>query len=112
MKKTYWKIGIYFILICLFIGYSRDGLEKKEVSVLKEEQEEKRGVFVSYIELQNYIKDEDEGKSKENVLAMINNIKKMNLNLIVLQVRSNSDAIYESKIFPVSGYVSTEEGGK
>ncbi len=99
-------------MICLFIGYSRDGLEKKEVSVLKEEQEEKRGVFVSYIELQNYIKDEDEGKSKENVLAMINNIKKMNLNLIVLQVRSNSDAIYESKIFPVSGYVSTEEGGK
>ena len=67
--------------------------------------EEIRGVFISYIELSEYIKDYDENTSKANIQKMIKNIKEYNLNTIILQVRIASDSIYESKIFPYSEYV-------
>ena len=67
--------------------------------VSAELDEEERCIFISYIELNEYIlKDVD--KSKNNIDDMISNIKKLKLNSIILQVRSNADAIYSSKIFP------------
>lgn len=67
--------------------------------VSAELDEEERCIFISYIELNKYIlKDVD--KSKNNIDDMISNIKKLKLNSIILQVRSNADAIYSSKIFP------------
>jgi uncharacterized lipoprotein YddW (UPF0748 family) len=41
---------------------------------------------------------------------MINNIYNLNLNTVILQVRSNADAIYNSSIYPYSSYISGEEG--
>ena len=40
---------------------------------------------------------------------MINNIKKMKFNTIILQVRSNCDSIYNSNIFPTSLYLVDNE---
>ena len=75
-------------------------------------EEELRGVFVSYIELNNYVKNENINISKSNIDIMINNIKNLKFNLIILQVRSFSDAIYESNIFPWSSTISSYEGVK
>lgn len=61
-------------------------------------KEEIRGVFISYIEEKEYL-SKDEEKSKINIKEIINNIKKSNYNLIILQVRSNCDSIYNSNIF-------------
>ena len=61
-------------------------------------KEEIRGVFISYIEEKEYLSN-DEEKSKNNIMEIINNIKKSNYNLIILQVRSNCDSIYNSNIF-------------
>ena len=61
-------------------------------------KEEIRGVFISYIEEKEYL-SKDEEKSKNNIMEIINNIKKSNYNLIILQVRSNCDSIYNSNIF-------------
>ena len=47
---------------------------------------------------------------KNNIDLMINNIKDMKFNLIILQVRSFSDAIYKSNLFPWSSSVSIKEG--
>ena len=63
-----------------------------------EDVNEMRSIFISYIELSEYIKDKDYTTSKNNIDTMINNIKKFNLNTIILQVRISSDAIYSSKI--------------
>ncbi len=97
MKKII-VVCIIFFFICLFINnnYSDD------VSF------EKRGIFVSYIELSKYVKDKDINTSKNNINKIITNIKNLDFNLVILQVRSFSDAIYPSDIFPFSSSVSEE----
>lgn len=85
---------------------------KEEVAIKVEENTEKRGLFFSYIELENYIKNNNIAESKKNIDETLRNMEKMKFNLIVLQVRSFSDAIYESKIFPWSKTISNEEGVK
>ena len=105
MKREYYLIIIiiFLLLIYIFIPSNKD--------TLKEEQpKEKRAIFISYIELNNYLK----GKSKENIEKTINNmiddVKSFGFNMIILQVRSFSDAIYPSKIFPSSRNIVATEG--
>ena len=77
-----------------------------------QKEEEIKGIFISYIELNEYIKNNDEKTSKLNIDKMISNVKSIKANTIILQVRASSDAIYDSKIFPYSIYVSEKEGLK
>lgn len=88
MKKL---LLIVMLIVVILIGSSRN--------VIEEIPEEDRGIFISYIELHEYISD-DINSSKKNIDNMINNIKKNNFNTIILQVRDNCNAIYNSKIFP------------
>lgn len=74
-----------------------------------QEDEETKAVFLSYIEINDYIKNTNQEISKSNIRKIINNIKSMNLNTIILQVRAASDAIYDSKIFPKSLYLVNNE---
>ena len=83
-------------------------LEKEEKEVQKEEV---RGVFISYIELSKYVKT-DINTSKNNIKKMVKNTKDFNLNTIILQVRTSSDSIYKSNIYPTSMYVVENEGDK
>ena len=70
------------------------------LNVVNEKNEkETRAIFVSYIELHEYIND-DIGMSKNNILRMINNINSLKFNTIILQVRDNCNSIYKSMIFP------------
>ena len=80
-------------------------IQNKEETV--KSKEEMRGVFISYIEISKYLKDQEEIISKQRIIEMIENCKRYNLNTIILQVRPASDAIYDSKIFPVSTYLSS-----
>ncbi len=73
-------------------------------------KKELRAVFISYIELNKYISGKDINTSKNNIKLMINNIKSLSLNTIIVQIRSFSDAIYKSDIFPWSSTVSSSEG--
>ena len=73
------------------------------------EDEETKAVFLSYIEINDYIKNTNQEISKSTIRKIINNIKSMNLNTIILQVRAASDAIYDSKIFPKSLYLVNNE---
>lgn len=93
------KIIILILLITLFINIKED----------KPKEEELRGVFISYIEINNYIKNNNQELSKQNIKKMIKNIKEEKLNTIILQVRSSSDSIYNSKIFPKSLYLVNNE---
>ena len=98
MKKIFL---IIIILVILCIGKDTN-----------EEKIEKRGIFISYIELSNYVKNSNVNMSKNNIDLMIKNIKEMKFNMIILQVRSFSDAIYDSNIFPWSSSISSSEGIK
>ena len=93
MKKILFFLFLFLIII-IFIPTE------------KEAQEELRGIYFSYIEISKYLKDKNEETSKKNIKEIIENIKNMNLNTIVIQVRPSNDAIYYSKIFPISKYLS------
>ena len=95
MKKI-----LFFLVIILLLTFLYN--PKKE-----ESKEELRGVYISYIEISKYLKDKDESSSKNNIRMMINNIKNINCNTIILQIRPSSDSIYYSKIFPISKYLSS-----
>ena len=94
MKKI--AAFILFLIVILFF-ISEDISNKKEL--------EERSIFISYIELSKYISD-DISLSKNNIDMMINNIEELGFNSVILQVRSFGDAIYPSKIYSNSLYVS------
>lgn len=87
MKKIIIIIILFLLVIILNV------LKEKE-----ELDEETRAIFISYIELHEYITN-DINSSKKNIDKMINNINELKLNTIILQVRDNCNAIYDSKIF-------------
>lgn len=95
------KVFIFLLIIPIFLAKLN-----KEEKITEYTKEEVRGVFVSYIEISKYIKDKDENISKNNIRQIINNIKNINCNTIILQVRPSSDAIYNSNIFPLSKYLT------
>lgn len=99
MKKTI-PIIIIILLLIIFILKSKPKTELNN-------NEELRAIFVSYIEISNYLQDREENESKENIKTIIKNIKEMNLNTIIFQVRPSNDAVYKSNIFPVSKYLSS-----
>ena len=95
---------LFFFLSIFFVFRSFD---KKEVVAV---DKEKRGIFVSYIEISKYLKGKDAQEGKEEIRRMVSNIDELGFTMILLQVRSFSDAIYPSDIFPWSATVSGEEG--
>ncbi len=84
--------------------------DKKDRVPQNEKIEETRGVFISYLEYNTYLKGKNETEQKIKIIEMINNLKSKNLNLILLQVRPFSDAIYYSNIYPFSRTISGKEG--
>lgn len=104
MNKFPIIIILVLVIFLIILSISKDEPERKA------QNNEKRAIFVSYIELGKYIKNNEISTSKENIKKMINNIKNLGFNTIILQVRAFSDSIYESDIFPWSSCVSNEEG--
>ena len=92
------------IIIIFIVGIIISNIETHE-----EKSEEMKAVFFSYIEISKYIKNSNYEISKNNINKIINNVKSLQLNTIILQVRTSSDAIYNSKIFPKSLYLVNSE---
>lgn len=103
--KTKILVLFVFLLVAYLFFIPVKNYERKA-----EEKEEKRAVFISYMELQKYLKGKDEKTAKANINKMISALKSNKFNMIILQVRSFSDAIYESQYFPWSMVISENEG--
>lgn len=103
MTKKYLIVIIVLIIIYLLIpgGNNKKQNNKKRTNE-NTKIEETKGVFISYLELNTYIKDKDEKTSKSNIDEIISNIKNSSFDTIYLQVRSHADSIYESDLFPTS----------
>ena len=111
MKKLI-LVVIIFVVITFFIMDIKKEEQKlpKDETVSLEYEDEKRAIFISYIELDEYINNKTNEESKTNIIKILDNIKDNKFNMIILHVRPFSDAIYPSEIFPYSSYVSIEEG--
>ena len=109
------KNKILLIIVLVLLGYFilipvNDKVQKEEKRKEIINKEEKRAIFISYIELQKYLKDKDEKTAKENIDNMINSLDEYKFNFILLQVRTFSDAIYKSNYYPWSKTISSSEG--
>ena len=95
---------VLILIILIFIYLLIPGKVVRKTSK-KDNNEEMRGIFISFIELDNYIKGKSEEESKKNIDEMIKNSKKAKFNTLFLQVRSHMDSIYKSDIFPISSHI-------
>lgn len=73
---------------------------------------EMRGIWVSTVLNLDYpsVKTTDAAKLKAEADEILDNVKKMNMNTVFLQVRPCGDAFYDSEIFPWSSYISGTQG--
>ena len=110
MKKLIVIVIIFIVITFFIIGNKKEDQKDKDIQVFLNDQEERRAMFISYIELEEYIKDKDNNTSKDNIVKILDNMKNNNFNMAIVHVRPFSDAIYPSKIYPYSRYVSSSEG--
>lgn len=101
------KIIILIFVVVLFISILIYGGNE---TIKVEKNNEVRAIFISYIELNKYIKGNNIDTSKSNIRTIVNNVKNLEFNTIILQIRSFADAIYKSDIFPWSSTISNVEG--
>lgn len=98
---------IVFFVFSFFVVFSfqdENGVDNKI--------EEDRGMFISYIELSKHLKGKEKKGAEDAIIEMVSNVYDLGFNMIILQVRTFSDAIYPSSIYPWSGVVSRVEGEK
>ncbi|WP_206458370.1 family 10 glycosylhydrolase [Anaerovorax sp. IOR16] len=71
-----------------------------------------RGVWVASVFSLHYpskVTTDDESLKKD-AIAILDHAKEMGFNAVVLQVRSSNDALYPSKLYPWSKYLTGKEG--
>ncbi len=104
MKKIIFIVLLIIIFLSIYI-YLNKKKEVEETSYV----EEQRGVFISYIDY-SFLKHKTKEEQKKSIDKIIENIKSLNFNMIILQVRPFCDAIYKSFIFSSSKVVVENEG--
>lgn len=108
MKKFILFVVIFIIATFFVIGNKKEQEQLKEESVFLE-GDERRAIFISYLELNEYIKGKSSEVSKKNINFILNNMKDNNFNMAILHVRPFSDAIYPSEVFPISNTVLNDQ---
>lgn len=69
-----------------------------------------RGVWINYLEFGEMIKGKSLEQYRDNVEKCLDNIEDLNLNTVILHIRSHCDAFYNSDIFPYSYQLSGKQG--
>ena len=100
---------IYIIAVIVITAFCMSKLYNMKT---KSNPIESRGIFISYIECLNHLKNNSEIKTKSEINNIIDNVKKYHFNRIYLQVRPFSDSIYNSEIFPSSYTIVSNQGDK
>ena len=103
-KKVIYFLLLLFLISLIIVLFDKDD-RSKNVS-----DEETRAVYFSYIEFSNYITDKSDSEQKKNIITILNNIKSLNFNRIIVHVRPFSDSIYVSNYYPISQYVLNDKG--
>lgn len=68
----------------------------------------KRACWVSFLDIEKFLCDLDEDAYRYKIDEMYDNMLANNLNTVIFHVRPMGDAIYPSKIFPWSIYISSD----
>lgn len=96
-------LAVVFGLTAFFSSFCKVDLSEEEIT-------EKRSVFFSYLEIKEYFLGVEEETTKTKIREIVSFLKEKKFNMILLQVRAFSDAIYTSEIFPFSKNLVENEG--
>jgi len=110
MKNRRYTILIFFIVVLTIIYVVIPDKKKEGKKVNSMEEKEIRSVFISYIELSKNLKGKDTAAMKNTIDDMLDKLSEFQFTMIILQVRSFSDAIYPSSLFPSSRMIVEKEG--
>ncbi len=107
MKRFLLFLGIFLILLgLLFPSETNKTLALKNIPI----ENEKRAMFLSYLEYESLLKGKDKEALEEELTNIIDTLVENHFNMLIVQVRSFSDAIYPSEIFPTSETLVAHEG--
>ena len=71
---------------------------------------ETKAVWISYLEYQSIMQGKSKSQFTSNIKTMFGNLANDGFNTVFVHVRSHSDAMYDSDIFPWSVYCTGTEG--
>lgn len=106
MKKI---IFILFFVVIVISLFKIDSKKENNSDVALKEKEEVRAIYISYIELNEYFNNKTSSEAERQVATIVNNVFNEGFNWIILQVRSFSDSIYNSSIFPSNYSITRDE---
>lgn len=98
------------VFITAKISQNTGGESSRDESAQTEDEEEMRGVWVSYITLDVENENAPEDAFKNKINTIIEDMKSGNFNTIVVQVRPFSDALYKSGVYPWSHILTGSQG--
>lgn len=100
MKK---RIAVFLAMIVLFLAVKPNGVFAKNT-----DNEPLRGVWVATVLNIDYPKEgtTDSEELKAQAIKILDDVKKMNMNAVFLQVRPTADALYKSDLFSYSKYLT------
>ena len=103
--KTISSIIIIFIMTIFLSGVGH-------INETEAKEKEFRGVWVSTVWNIDYPSKAttNEESLKKDAVKILDNVKSMGFNAVFLQVRSCSDALYDSEIYPWSKYLTGTQG--
>lgn len=109
MRNLNKKIISSALLLLLMMVFVFSTVTSSEINAIEKEF---RGVWVSTVWGIDYPSKAttDEETLKRDAIEMLDNIKDLGFNAVFLQVRSCSDAIYKSDIFPWSRFLTGTQG--
>ena len=96
MKKI---ILIAVVLVFIFLTFMIIEAKATKKQNIYNKNSETRAVYFSYIEFNSYIKGKNSQESKNNIKIILDNIKNMNLNTVIVHVRPFADSIYKSEYY-------------
>lgn len=96
------KILSIILIICL-VGCTNTS-DWNQISVDQTIVKKTIGVWVSYLDLTEMIKNKSEEQFTEQVKDMINNLEALGANKIYAQASAFTDAFYDSQYYPYSAY--------
>ena len=112
MKKLLTKTTIKHILstgllLLLLITFASD-MHMPTVMANADEVREKRACWISYLDIEEFLRNKDEAAFYERVSGMYDKILENGMNTVIVQVRAMGDAIYPSAYYPWSVYLTSD----
>ncbi len=98
------------IIIISFLITDAAIVDKKKNNEFKEEIKEYRIIYISYLEYFSNFYGNSKTINQSKIDKMIDNIKELDFNTIMLHVSPFSDSIYNSSILPYSYTLTGKEG--